>query len=82
MWIPYSPTAIKNWSPWIKRHRFKNDLLVQTLNQLSIMAINYESQYNPMNITGGSLPLINIMQLSEYGKAVPNLCSKGIMFLD
>ena len=35
-----------------------------------------------MNITGGSLPLINIMQLSEYGKAVPNLHSKGIMFLD
>ena len=35
-----------------------------------------------MNITGGTFPLINIMQPLEYGKAVPNLRKKGIMFLD
>ena len=62
LWIPYNPTSLRDWSPWMKLMSFKKDFLANTLHSASLINIFFSPEHSnsEYTIANGSLPLLDI----------------------
>src|SRR6266498_6020201 len=81
LWIPFSPTTIKDWSLWTKHPAYKNNIIARTLHIGSELNINFNfHSRKELSIQGGSVPLINILK-DSYPKASHTLKRRNLLYL-
>jgi len=83
LWIPYNPTSLRDWSPWMKLMSFKKDFLANTLHSASLINIFFSPEHScsEYTIANGSLPLLDILDKLDYIKYTPHMKKKHVMFL-